>query len=265
MQTRHDAESISDKLNALEYAFMCLFWYDLLGRIHATNLSLQTIDLSLSCVVDLYHSLKSHISELGSEEKFKEYLENAKSFSEATYQEFRDERRRKTKRKKAADESATSGVELTGERGFYVGTYLPIIDSLQTELSKRQAAYELINDRFGFLVSLDSKDVDVAANCKVLKDAYPNHFDDDMEMEIQQHRKFVAKPLEAFLDERKNLDTEAEGHKKRKKFKRRQPHEIQKPVSEECCCNFPKCNDRTETAAHLAMWSCLRGEEFFNA
>lgn len=52
MQTRHDAESISDQLNALKYAFMCLFWYDLLGRIHATNLSLQTIDLSLSCVVD---------------------------------------------------------------------------------------------------------------------------------------------------------------------------------------------------------------------
>ena len=58
MQTRHDAVSISDKLNALEYAFMCLFWYDLLGRVHATNPFLQTIDLSLSCVVDLYRSLK---------------------------------------------------------------------------------------------------------------------------------------------------------------------------------------------------------------
>ena len=60
----HSAESISDKVNALKYAFMCLFWYDLLGRIHATNLSVQTIDLSLSCVVDLYRSLKSYISEL---------------------------------------------------------------------------------------------------------------------------------------------------------------------------------------------------------
>ena len=26
VQTRQDAESISDKLHALEYAFMCLFW-----------------------------------------------------------------------------------------------------------------------------------------------------------------------------------------------------------------------------------------------
>ena len=158
----------------------------MLGRIHATNQSLQTIDLSLSCIVHLYRSLKSYISELRREGKFKEYLEKAKSFSQATYQEFRDERRRKTKRKKATDESATSGVELAGERAFYVNTYLPIIDSLQIELSRRQAAYKLINDRFGFLISLDSEDVDVAANCKVLKDAYPNHFDDDMEMEIQQ-------------------------------------------------------------------------------
>eukprot|EP00794_Sanderia_malayensis_P015939 gene15939-biopygen13560 len=233
MQTRHDAESISDKMNALEYASMCLFWYDLLGRINATNLSLQTIDLSLSCVVDLYRSLKSYISEIRSEGKFKEYLDKAKSFSDATYQEFRDERRRKIKRKKATDKSATSGVELAGERAFYVNTYLPIIDSLQTELSRRQAAYELINDRFGFLVSLDSKDVDVATNCKVLKEAYPNHFDDDMEMEIRQYRKFIEKPLQTFLYKRRNLlDTDTECHKKRKKLKRRQPHERQKPISE---------------------------------
>ena len=80
---------------------------------------------------------------------------------------------------------------------------------------------------------LDSEGVDVAANCKVLKDAYPNHFDDDMEMEIQQYRKFVENPLETFLDKRRNLvDTDGGCHKKRKKLKRRQPHETQKPISE---------------------------------
>ena len=267
VQTRHDAESISDKLNALEYAFMCLFWYDLLGRIHATNLSLQAIDLSLSCAIDLFSSLKSYILELRSENKFKEYLEKAISFSEATCQEFRDERRRKIKRKKAADEGVTSGVELAGERAFYINTYLPIIDSLQTELSRRQAAYDLINDRFGFLVSLNSEDTDVAANCKVLKDAYPNHFDDEMEMEIRQYRKFVEKPLEKFLDERRKLvDNEAEGHKKRKKLKRRQPHETQKPIRvsdrancpRRCRSNFPKCTDCSKIVAHFAMCSCLR-------
>eukprot|EP00794_Sanderia_malayensis_P010048 gene10048-biopygen8254 len=200
------------------------------------TLKALTLDIDL-CRGQSYDNasniLKSYISEIRSEGKFKEYLDKAKSFSDATYQEFRDERRRKIKRKKPTDESATSGVELAGERAFYVNTYLPIIDSLQTELSRRQAAYELINDRFGFLVSLDSKDVDVATNCKVLKEAYPNHFDDDMEMEIRQYRKFVEKPLQTFLYKRRNLlDTDTECHKKRKKLKRRQPHERQKPISE---------------------------------
>ena len=73
--------------------------------------------------------------------------------------------------------------------------------------------------------------MEVAANCKVLKDAYPNHVGDDMEMEIQQYHKFVENPLEMFLDKRRNLvDTNGGCHKKRKKLKRRQPRKIQKPI-----------------------------------
>lgn len=55
---------------------------------------------------------------------------------------------------------------------------------------------------------------------------------------LRKKRKFKnnngkQKPPKKFLDERTNLtDNEAEGHKKRKKLKRRQPHEIQKPISE---------------------------------
>ena len=84
MQTRHDAETTSEKLDTLAYAFVCLFWYDLLGSIHATNLSLQTIDLSLPRAVDWFISLKYYISELKNKRNFKEYLEKARSFSEAT-------------------------------------------------------------------------------------------------------------------------------------------------------------------------------------
>ena len=40
LQTRLEAKCISEKLDTLEYALMCLFWYDLLGRVHFTNLSL---------------------------------------------------------------------------------------------------------------------------------------------------------------------------------------------------------------------------------
>ena len=56
--TRHEASSISEKTDSLEFAFMVLFWHDLLDRIHKTNPSSQKIDISLSCVVDLINSLK---------------------------------------------------------------------------------------------------------------------------------------------------------------------------------------------------------------
>ena len=75
--------------------------------------------------------------------------------------------------------------------------------------------------------------MDVSANCKVQKDAHPNHFDDEMEMEIQQYHKFVENPLETLPDKGRNLaDTGSGCHKKGKKLKRRQPHETQKPISE---------------------------------
>ena len=42
--TRNEAVSISEKIYSLEFAFVVLFWHDLLDRIHKTNLSLQKID-----------------------------------------------------------------------------------------------------------------------------------------------------------------------------------------------------------------------------
>lgn len=146
--TRNEAASISEKINSLEFGFMVLFWHDLLDRIHKTNVSLQTIDISLSCVVDLFSSLQSFISEMRSRETFHRYLEKAKSFTQYTYQEFKDEMRRKRKRKKASDESSATAVELSGPDNFYVNAFLCIIDSLQSELTRRKGAYEVINERF---------------------------------------------------------------------------------------------------------------------
>ena len=47
LQTRLEAECISEKLDTLEYALVCLLRYDLLERVHCANLSLQTVKLSL--------------------------------------------------------------------------------------------------------------------------------------------------------------------------------------------------------------------------
>ena len=112
--TQLKAGSISEKIDSLKFAFMVLFWYDLLDRIHKTNFSWQKIDISLSCVVDLINSLPSFVSDLRNRNQLNKYLEDAKSFSDSTYQEFKDEITRRKKRKKASDEGMADDVQLSG-------------------------------------------------------------------------------------------------------------------------------------------------------
>ena len=149
--TRHEAGSISEKIDSLEFAFMVLFSYDLLERIHKTNLSLQKIDISLSCVVDLLNSLQSFISDLRNRNQVNKYPEDAKFFSDSTYQDFKDEITWRIKRKKASDEGMADDVQLSGPDRFYVNTFLAIIDRIQSELTRRKQSYQLISERFDFL------------------------------------------------------------------------------------------------------------------
>ena len=95
---------------------------------------------------------------------------------------------------------------------MYIRTFQ---SSIVSKLSSPGGKHHTSLSMTDFLVSLDSEDVAVAANCKVLKDTYSNQFDDDMEMEIQQYHKSVENPLETFLDNRRNLvDTDGGCHKK---------------------------------------------------
>jgi hypothetical protein len=180
---------------------MVLFWYDLLGRIHKTNLSLQKIDISLSCVVDLINSLQSFVNDLRNRNQFDNYLKRAKYFSENTYQEFKDDRMRRKKRKKASDESISDDDQLPGPDKFYVDTFLAIIDSIQSELACRKQSYQLISERFDFL-SFPKEEDNIVEKCNALKKAYPMHFDDNMVNEMIQFFSFVKEPLRSFLAKR---------------------------------------------------------------
>ena len=53
-----------------------------------------------------------------------------------------------------------------------------------------------------------------------MEDAYPNHLDDYIEMEIRQYQKFGEKPSGKFFDVRRNLgDTKSKGQKKERKWR----------------------------------------------
>ena len=184
LSIRNDATTLSEKLESLEFALMAVFWNDLLKRIHKSNLSLQTVSLTIPSAIDLLNSLELFISWMRNREEYQRYLDKAKTFLDSTEQQFKDEMKRKKIRPRLADESATKEVELVGGEKFYIGTYLPIIDSLQTELSMRKTSYDVIEQRFGFICALRTEEI--SEGCKALTHAYPGQFDDDMEHEMMK-------------------------------------------------------------------------------
>jgi hypothetical protein len=56
---------------------MSIFWGDLLGRFNAVSKKLQSIDINLYLVVELYESLIQYISNLRNEKMFKMYEDQA--------------------------------------------------------------------------------------------------------------------------------------------------------------------------------------------
>jgi len=53
----HFARGILNKLNNLEIAFLSIFWGQILHRFHFTSKKLQTINIDLGVVCELYKSL----------------------------------------------------------------------------------------------------------------------------------------------------------------------------------------------------------------
>ena len=54
---------------------------------------------------------------------------------------------------------------------FRVSTFLPVVDSLKTELERRGQAYTEIHERFGFLIDRNLKDLSqefISTKCQAL-------------------------------------------------------------------------------------------------
>ena len=63
---------------------MAVFWNDLLKRIHISNLSLQTVSLTMPSAIDLLNSLELFISGMRNREEYQRYLDKAKTFLDST-------------------------------------------------------------------------------------------------------------------------------------------------------------------------------------
>ncbi|XP_042228056.1 zinc finger MYM-type protein 1-like [Homarus americanus] len=147
----HEAKSLVKKLDAFETALICIIWNDLLKKINIVNKAIQEPGIELGTVVKMYDSLLAYFSEI--RDKFESFEETAKEFSKSDYkEEMQGERKRMRKQffgEGARDDTVST---MTASDRFRTQTFYPIVDKLIVQMGRRQEAYSVLCDRFGFLV-----------------------------------------------------------------------------------------------------------------
>ena len=185
--TINEARSILNKLDSLETAFMTVLWGCLLDRLNKAIKQLQSVNIDVSVIIDIYDSLIEYTKSLRNPIIFNEYENKTKLLS--VVKEYKKSINRV--RKSFHDETCNQEQELKGSDKFRVKTYTVILDCLTNELEDRRAAYFLFNSRFSFLGKLTEYSVDeIMEFAKNLQNVYKEDLEEDFPNEcihLQAH------------------------------------------------------------------------------
>lgn len=171
-----EARGIRLKLERFETAIMTVFWGFLLNRINATSKKLQSVEIDITIVIELYEVLIHFIGEI--RDNFDDFENQAKKLS--FLQEYERDFRRIRKPKLLPGETST-GEEMqqkNGHENFRITTFLLIIDSLSEELKKRLGAYKSLYNKFNFITKLTKlSPTEVEEKAKSLQMIYSSDLD----------------------------------------------------------------------------------------
>lgn len=141
-ESRVTAEGFCKQLAQFDTAFLTLLWNDLLQRIDKTSETLQKEELDLLKAIKYLQALQTFLEE--KRNTFDEY-ENAATklcgLQAAIY-------KRNRKRTLFPDEERGCESNLEPKIKFKTEVFLPIIDNLTGELSRRRESYASLSDRF---------------------------------------------------------------------------------------------------------------------
>lgn len=186
-QAIHEAKCLLNDLRKKENAVMAVFWAAILDRINGVSISLQKKTIELRTAVDLLKSLLDFL--ISQRDLFDDYETKA---NEKTDTQYSDENQRERKRKRHHDDGSAEEVVLRGKEKLKVDTYLPVLDMLFTELSRRLEAYREINDLFGFLTDFSTKsDAEIRQACTKFKDHYFEDIEPEFIDEMVQYKYFI--------------------------------------------------------------------------
>ncbi|XP_065645536.1 zinc finger MYM-type protein 1-like [Hydra vulgaris] len=199
-ETQNDAQNLITKMNTFEIVFLTIFWNDILCHFNETSKILQKENLNLDVAVRILKSLLHFIKDLRSQ--FENYQVKAKILLPNTDYRDSSKRTKKRSRRMAFFDGEAEELEFQGSYKFKIETYLPVIDSLTSNLEKRTLAYEKINDNFGFLVNIQTiANVELKDHCSNLAQIYKKDINEnELFFECQQFKYYISKDEHSFTE-----------------------------------------------------------------
>lgn len=186
-----EARGIRLKLERFETALMVVFWGCLLDRINATSKKLQSVEIDITIVIELYEALIHFVGE--TREIFDDFEKKANKLS--FVHEYEKDFRRNRKRKLLPGETNTGEeMQQNNDRdNFRISTFLLVIDTLSEELKIRRDAYKLLYNKFYFITNLTNLSTsEVEDKAKALQMIYSTDLEDNFTEECLHFRSHCS-------------------------------------------------------------------------
>lgn len=204
-ETRLEASKHCKTMEKLETAILLTLWHDILTRFDEVSKVMQKNDVLLATVVKLFESLRLYIDVI--RDQFAEYETKAKSkVPDSEYSRVNQRQRKRSTRISFFDGPAVEAV-MDSRAAFKVSTFLPIIDSLKTELERRGKAYTDIHENFGFLVDQNRENLSCelsSVKCHTLASVYKDDLvADELASEYLHFQNYCQIVIDAANNENK--------------------------------------------------------------
>lgn len=178
--TTCEIEGILKRLDTLDMAVQVVFWKKLLISFNKVSKMLQSPEIDLSVVVELYDSLIGLVSDCRND--FDSFETEAINLS--GHEAYEQLEKRIKKRKGFFDEAAEEKNEEStpqerARNDFRINTFLRVIDHLLSQLEYRINAYKKFVEKFLFLnkiINLENNEI--KQKSEILREIYKNDVDD---------------------------------------------------------------------------------------
>lgn len=151
------------------------------------NKALQDPKITLYTCKNLYSSLSEHVRNM--REDFDALEDEAKSMQPDA--EYKTSRKRKRRRMDNDGSAPDVGEEMIPREKFRTLTFIPILDKLYSNLTRRAEVYTYLADKFSFLSDLNCDKSKLHESVKSIVSEYPNDIDMDLESQLTQFHIYI--------------------------------------------------------------------------